>query len=564
MKLACVSLGCDKNLVDSERLLGTLGGEGFTFDDVQGDTGGCVGDGPRRRAGFTLTDDLGEADVILVNTCCFIGRAKEESINALLDAAGWKERGKCRALVAAGCLAQRYHAEILEDIPEVDAIVGPHAYGKVSGAIRRALAGEKVVEVAMPGGSGHIDEHGAGVNGTDRHSTGGHGTDVHSGDGHSSDGHGTGGYSTDVYGGDGHGSDGHSTGGNGTDGKVAVGPIGGVPGGCAPGKVQVPKRILSTGGHYAYLKIAEGCDKHCTYCVIPSLRGHYRSAPLEELVEEARTLAAGGVKELILVAQETTVYGLDLYGDKRLPALLRALAAVDGIYWIRLLYCYPEEITDELLDVMAGEPKICHYLDIPIQHASDKILKLMGRRTDSESLRRVIRKAREAVPDICLRTTLISGFPSETEEDHQASMGFVREMRFDRLGVFAYSREEGTPAAMMPGQVPERLKQKRRRELMRLQQGISKEISRGMVGRKLQVFAEGEMDDGRWVGRTYRDAPEVDGRIVFRVAKDASATGTLLTSPPHADGEGGDFVWVRVTGAGAYDLKGEVWDEPTK
>ena len=308
--------------------------------------------------------------------------------------------------------------------------------------------------------------------------------------------------------------------------------------------------MVTTGGYYGFLKIAEGCDKRCTYCIIPSLRGPYRSYPMEELVEEAKMLADGGVKELIVVAQETTLYGVDLYGKKMLPELLRRLAAVSGIQWIRIQYCYPEEITDELIEVIKQEEKICHYLDIPIQHASDRILKRMNRRTNQAQLKEMIGKLRQEIPDIVLRTTLISGFPGETEEDHQILMEFVDEMEFERLGVFAYSAEEDTPAYSFENQVPQELKEERRDQIMELQQEIAFEHSEDMKGRILDVLIEGKVaDEPAYVGRTYMDAPGVDGLIFVN-------TGELLMS--------GDFVRVKVTGASEYDLIGEVYDEFTE
>ncbi len=444
IKLFCVSLGCDKNLVDTEKMLGVLGSRGLTF-----------------------TDDETEADVILVNTCCFIGDAKEESVNTILDMARYKEEGRCRALIVAGCLAQRYKQEILDEIGEVDAIIGTTSYEEIS----------RVLDEALGGGKGnHIS--------------------------------------------------------------------------CFKDLNQLPmghiKRVVTTGGHYAFLKIAEGCDKRCTYCIIPSLRGPYRSVPMERLIEEAGELAEAGVKELILVAQETTLYGTDLYGVKSLPKLLRELARIPGIQWIRIQYCYPEEITDQLIETIRTEDKVCNYLDIPIQHASDKILKRMGRRTHKEELKERIRKLREEIPDIALRTTLISGFPGETESDHEELMDFVNEMEFERLGVFAYSAEEDTPAFSYPNQVPQELKEERRDEIMELQQDIAFEHCE-MVGRILTVLIEGKVvDEPAYVGRTYMDAPNVDGLIFV------NGDVELMS---------GDFVKVKVTGAAEYDLIGEVYDE---
>ncbi len=443
MKLLCVSLGCDKNLVDSEKMLGLLYKDGFTF-----------------------TDDEAEADVILVNTCCFIGDAKEESVNTLLEMAEYRKSGSCRALIVTGCMAERYREEIIGEIPEVDAVIGTTAYDEIVPVIRKVLAGEEHIQCfeelsALP----RVDA----------------------------------------------------------------------------------ERLVTTGGYYAFLKIAEGCDKRCTYCIIPYLRGPYRSVPMEQLVREAEELAEKGVKELILVAQETTLYGVDLYGKKSLPELLRKLCRIPGIQWIRIQYCYPEEITDELIAAIRDEEKICHYLDIPIQHASDRILTRMNRRTNQAQLREMIEKLRREIPDIALRTTLISGFPGETQEDHEELYNFVDEMEFTRLGVFAYSLEEDTPAASFPDQVPQEVKEERRDEIMELQQEIAFEACGRMVGRVLEVLIEGKVaDENAYVGRTYMDAPGVDGLIFVN-------TGLELMS--------GDFVRVKVTGALEYDLIGEVYDE---
>ncbi len=445
MKILCVSLGCDKNLVDTEKMLGLLRADGYEF-----------------------TDDEAQADIVLVNTCCFIGDAKEESINTILELGQLKDTGRCRALIVAGCLAQRYQDEIMEEMPEVDACVGTTAYDHVAQVIRDVLDGKK-----------------------ERHFM-------------------------DVD--------------------------------------RLPEvkasRIMTTGGCYAYLKIAEGCDKRCTYCVIPYVRGRYRSVPMADLIKEARDLAGAGVKELILVAQETTVYGVDLYGEKTLPKLLHELCQVGGIQWIRILYCYPEEITRELIETIKTEDKVCHYLDIPIQHASDRILKRMGRRTDRRQLKSIISLLRREIPDIALRTTLISGFPGETKEDHETLMEFVDEMEFERLGVFAYSQEEDTPAAGFEDQVDDEVKEERRGELMEMQQDICLENSRAMEGRVLDVLIEGKVaDENVYVGRTYMDAPGVDGLVFVN-------TGENLMS--------GDFVRVKVTGALEYDLIGEICDESAK
>ncbi|MCI9218258.1 MAG: 30S ribosomal protein S12 methylthiotransferase RimO [Lachnospiraceae bacterium] len=442
MDILFISLGCDKNLADTELMLGIL-----------------------RKKGFDFTDDEEKADICIVNTCCFIGDAKEESINTLLEMAELREEGKLKALIATGCLAQRFQEEIQKEIPQVDALVGTAAIEEIGDVLEEVLSGH---------GRNHYRELNA------------------------------------------------------------------PPATCKD-------RILTTGGHYAYLKIAEGCDKRCTYCIIPKVRGDYRSIPMESLVAQAKKLAESGVKELILVAQETTLYGADLYGRKCLPQLLLKLAAIPDIRWIRLLYCYPEEITQELVRVMAREPKICHYLDIPIQHASDEILRRMGRRTNEEQLRRQIRMLREEIPDICLRTTLISGFPGETQEDFEELYRFVNEMEFDRLGVFAYSQEEDTVAAGLPDQIPEEVKEARREELMELQQAISFEKAETMIGRELDVMVEGKVaDEDVYVTRTYRDAPEVDGYLFLHTDRELMS---------------GDFVRARVTDFNEYDLIAEICTE---
>ena len=448
IKLFCVSLGCDKNLVDTEKMLGVAGGLGVSF-----------------------TDDETEADAILINTCCFIGDAKEESVNTILEMARYKEEGKCRALIVAGCLAQRYKQEIIDEIPELDAILGTTSYEEIGNVLTRLFGEEKEKK----------EEHIS----------------------------------------------------------------------CFHDLKELPetakKRVMTTGGHYAFLKIAEGCDKRCSYCIIPYLRGPYRSVPMEQLLAEARELADNGVRELILVAQETTLYGKDLYGEKTLPKLLHELAQIPGIYWIRIQYCYPEEITDELIQTIKTEEKVCHYLDIPIQHASDRILKRMGRRTHKAELKERIGALRREIPDIALRTTFICGFPGETEEDHEELMEFVDEMEFERVGVFTYSAEEDTPAYSYPDQIPEEVKEERRADVMELQQEIAFEHCENMVGKVLDVMIEGKVaDEPAYVGRTYMDAPNVDGLIFVNADE-------MLMS--------GDFVRVKVTGANEYDLIGEVYHE---
>lgn len=445
MKILFISLGCDKNLADSEEMLGLLTGNGHE-----------------------IVDSEEEADAIVINTCCFIHDAKEESVNTILEMAEYKKTGTCKILIVTGCMAQRYKEEITKEIPEVDAVLGTTSYEDIVKALNEAEAGHVFQEFkdinALPEDSG--------------------------------------------------------------------------------------RRVITTGGHFGYLKIAEGCDKHCTYCIIPSLRGKFRSVPEERLLKQAEYMASQGVRELILVAQETTVYGTDLYGKKTLHILLKKLCQIKGIRWIRVLYCYPEEIYDELIQVMKEEKKICHYLDLPIQHASDRILKRMGRRTSKAQLVGIITKLRREIPDIVLRTSLITGFPGETEEDHQELMEFVDEMEFDRLGVFTYSPEEGTPAETMEGQVPEELKEERRDEIMELQQEISLEKGNDRIGQELLVMIEGKVSgESAYIGRTYGDAPKVDGYMFVQ-------TGELLVT--------GDFAKVKVTGAMEYDLIGELANEYTE
>ena len=439
MKILFISLGCDKNLVDTEVMLGMLASRGYE-----------------------MTNDEQEADIIVINTCCFIHDAKEESIQNILEMAEYKKNGSAKALIVTGCMAERYRQEILDEIPEVDEVLGTTAYDRILDAVDAALAGQH---------------------------------------------------------------------------EVMTADLNALP-------LPETKRLVTTGGHFAYLKIAEGCDKHCTYCIIPKIRGNFRSVPMERLLKEAQDLAEQGVKELILVAQETTLYGKDLYGEKSLPKLLRELCKISGIRWIRILYCYPEEITDELSQVMKEEPKICHYLDLPIQHANDTILKRMGRRTSKQELIDIVQKLRKEIPDICLRTTLITGFPGETQEQHEEVMEFIDTLEFDRLGAFTYSPEEDTPAATFEDQIDEEVKEDRQADIMELQQEIAFNKAEDMIGREVLVMIEGKVaDENAYVGRTYRDAPNVDGLIFIN-------TDVELIS--------GDFAKVKVTGALDYDLIGEL------
>ncbi|SCZ81431.1 30S ribosomal protein S12 methylthiotransferase RimO [Pseudobutyrivibrio xylanivorans] len=440
MKVLFVSLGCDKNLVDSEHMLGDL-----------------------MEQGFTICDDEAEADIIVVNTCSFIADAMEESIQNIIDLGQYKETGNLKGLIVTGCLAQRFTDEILSDLPEVDAIIGTNSYDELLNAINKVLEknGEK---------------------------------------------------------------------------PVYKKPLTGLP--------KDGKRVLTTGGHYAYLKIAEGCNKRCTYCIIPYIRGDYRSVPMEQILAEAKQLVADGVKELILVAQETTVYGMDIYGKKSLPELLNKLCEIEDLKWIRILYAYPEEITDELIECMASQPKICHYIDMPIQHCNDELLRKMGRKTNKADIMNIADRLRKAMPDISLRTTLICGFPGETEEMHQELLQFIKDMKFDRLGAFAYSKEDGTVAATWDNQVDEDLKHKWQEEVMLCQKDISMSNNQNYVGRTIPVFVEGKLpEDGVFIGRTYRDTPSVDGFIFIN-------SDTELVS--------GQFIDVTVTSFDEYDLIGDV------
>lgn len=440
MKILFVSLGCDKNLVDTENMLGILKNKGFEF-----------------------TDDEWEADIIAINTCCFIGDAKQESINTILEMAEHKKDARCKVLVVAGCLAHRYQDEIIKEIPEVDAFVGTSSYDKIADMINSVLEEKGISNFVEDANRMPMVE---------------------------------------------------------------------------------ADRIVTTPGYYEYLKIAEGCDKHCTYCVIPKVRGSFRSFPIEYLVNQTKKLVEGGVKEIILVAQETTLYGVDLYGKKSLPKLLHNLGLIEGLEWIRILYCYPEEINDELIEAIKNEPKVCHYLDMPIQHASDNILKRMGRRTSKQELTDIVAKLRREIPDIALRTTLITGFPGETDVDHEEVMLFIDECEFDRLGVFTYSREEDTVAAQMPDQIDEEIKGKYRDELMQLQQEISADRSAAMIGRIVRVMIEGFIpEDNTYVGRSYKDAPNVDGLVFVECDRELMS---------------GDFIDVKITGSTEYDLIGTI------
>lgn len=441
-KISFVSLGCDKNLIDSEIMLGLIDEEGYT-----------------------ITYDDSEADIIIINSCGFIMDANQEAIDKVLEMADYKRDGQCKALIVTGCMAQRYKDEIFEALPEVDAVVGTGDFESIGDVIKRLLDGEKQVELV-------------------------------------------------------------------TDKEHLLNPD------------NSYKRIITTTGGFSYLKIAEGCDNHCTYCTIPSLRGHYRSRTIDSLVKEAKILASKGVRELILIAQDTSLYGSDIYGKKSLPELLRKLSEIEDIKWLRILYCYPENITDELIDEMASNPKVLHYLDMPIQHSEDRILKLMGRRSTNAGLKEIIGKMREKMPDMCIRTTLITGFPSETEEEFKAQCNFIEEVKFDRLGVFTYSPEDGTPAARMDNQIDEDVKTERKDYLLQVQKSVSADICQKYVGKVLEVIVEGKIegDDNVYCGRSYRDCYEIDGFVFFKSEDDLLA---------------GDFYNIKITEAGDYDLIGE-------
>lgn len=437
-KIGVVSLGCPKNLVDSEIMLGML-----------------------KKGDFEIVIDQNDADIIIVNTCGFIESARQESVNTILEMAQCK-KDKCRLLIVTGCLAERYRHEIMAEIPEVDAVIGTGSYSAITDAIEKAFAGEKPEYYGALAGTGYLDND----------------------------------------------------------------------------------RVVSTGRGYAYLKLAEGCDNCCTYCVIPSLRGPYRSRRIEELVSEAKKLADYGIKELILIAQDTTRYGTDIYNGRMLVQLIRKISEIDGIEWIRLLYCYPEEIDDCLIEEISVNNKVCKYLDIPIQHASDRILKSMGRRGNSREIASLLDRIRLKVPDIVLRTTLIVGFPGEQEDDFGILTSFIQKYRFDRLGVFMYSKEEGTPSAKMKSQVLKSLKKKRYNILMKLQQPISLQKNIDRLGREYRVLVEGVAEDGIfYFGRSSQEAPDIDGVIYF--------TSEYPLKP-------GEMVNVVILQAGQYDLTGEV------
>lgn len=442
-KISFVSLGCDKNLIDSEIMLGLID-----------------------ECGYIITDNFAEADIIIVNSCGFIMDANREAIDKILEVADNKETGACKGIIVTGCMAQRYKNEIFESLPEVDAVVGTGDFEKIGDVIKAILDGQKQIKLVTDCNHTLLE--------------------------------------TNSY-----------------------------------------KRMVTTTGGFGYLKIAEGCDNRCTYCTIPSLRGKYRSRTLNSLVKETEILAQKGVRELILIAQDVSLYGKDIYGERQLHILLKKLSEVEGIKWIRMLYCYPENIYPELIEEMRTNPKVLHYLDMPIQHSTDKILRRMGRRSDNASLKKVVSDLRGAMPDICLRTTLIVGFPGETEQDFEELCDFVKETKFDRLGVFAYSREDGTPAYDMPDQIDEEVKQERKDYILELQKAVSAEICAGFVGKTLEVIVEGKLEgeDDVYCGRSYRDCYEIDGFVFFDSKEELIA---------------GDFYKIHITSAGDYDLIGEI------
>jgi ribosomal protein S12 methylthiotransferase rimO len=442
-KISFISLGCDKNLIDSEIMLGLID-----------------------REGYVITPNDSEADIIIINSCGFIMEANQEAIDKILEVADYKINGRCTGIIVTGCMAQRYKEQIFESLPEVDAVVGTGDFENIGNVIKELLEGKKQVQLITD--KNHI------LNDENSH-----------------------------------------------------------------------KRIVTTTGGFAYMKIAEGCDNHCTYCTIPSLRGKYRSRTMESLVKEAEILAEQGVSELILIAQDTSLYGKDLYGEKCLDKLLNKISQIDGIHWIRILYCYPENITDELINEMASNPKVLHYIDMPIQHSEDRILKLMGRRSTKKDLTNIINKMRNSMPDMCIRTTLITGFPSETEDEFKAQCDFIEEIGFDRLGVFTYSPEEGTPAAKMQNQIDEDIKLERKNYIMAVQQNVSADICRDYIGKTLEVIVEGKIEgeDNLYCGRSYRDCYEIDGFVFFK------SDSELLA---------GDYYNIKITEAGDYDLIGEI------
>ena len=450
LKIMLVSLGCDKNTADSSKMLGILS-----------------------HRGYELTSEIEEADVAVVNTCCFIQSATEESIDKVFELASYKESG-LKYLIVAGCMAERFKDEIAKDIPEVDAFIGTGSLEKIADVIAELEKADR-------------DE--------------------------------------------------------GEESSDAIMCFDGEDTAFAAEGVE-RYHVITERPYSEYLKIADGCDKRCTYCAIPNFKGKYKSVPMELIVKEAEKLAADGVKELILVAQETTCYGIDIYGEKRLHILLRKLSEVDGIEWIRLLYCYPEEIYDELIDEMAENSKVLKYIDMPVQHTETEVLRRMGRRIDKEGIYSVVKRLRDKMPDIAIRTTLIAGFPGETEEQHKACLEALDELEFDRVGVFNYSREDGTAAADFPDQIDDEVKDRYSREIMELSAEVSEDKNSEFVGRDMDVIIEGYLpDEDIYAARSYRDAPDVDGLVYLK-------SETELMS--------GSVRRVKVTGYDTYDLTAEL------
>lgn len=435
-KIGIVSLGCPKNRVDTEVMLGIL-------SDV----------------GYEIVAEPQDAEIIIVNTCAFIDDAKEESINTVLEMAEYKN-DKCRYLIMTGCLAERYHDEILAEIPEVDAVVGTGDYHKIAAVINDVQKGE------VPVLFGHIDD-------------------------------------------------------------------------------EIPEnlpRMISTGGATAYLKISDGCDNKCTYCIIPKLRGKYRSRPMEDILNEARELAASGVREIILIAQDTTRYGYDTHGKEMLSVLLTELAKIENLHWIRVHYMYPESITDSMIDVFLSEPKVLKYMDIPIQHINNRVLKRMGRKSTKEETEELIKKLRSKIPDLTIRTTLIAGFPGETEEEFLELLDFVKWAKFEKLGAFAYSVEDGTAAAKLPGQLDEETKILRQERVMALQSEISDEVQKVKLGKIVEVICEGYDEENlMYFGRSQADSLDVDGTVYFATEDEVKI---------------GEFVWVKILDTDNYDCMG--------
>lgn len=438
LKVGIVSLGCDKNRIDSEAMLGIL------KDD------------------YEIVSDENKADIIIINTCGFIDSAKQESIETILEMAKNKENGTCKSLIVTGCMAQRYKNELIKEMPEIDAVVGTGSYKDICDVI------EKTVSKKVPFSLMNEINY----------------------------------------------------------------------------KLSYEKRILTTPSHYAYIKIAEGCNNNCSYCIIPKLRGRFRSKEIEDIIKESKELVSQGVKEIILVAQDTTMYGIDIYGKKMLSHLLKEIEKIEGLRWIRVMYSYPEEITDEMIETIGNSKKICHYFDIPLQHISNKILKSMNRKTSKEKTIEIIKKIRSKISDAVIRTSIIVGYPGETDEDFKELESFIKEQELERVGIFTYSREEGTTACEMINQIDENIKEQRKDLLMRLQSKISYNNNKKLVGNFIDVIIDGVRGESEYYGRSFGDAPEIDQQVFI------NKKNTLLNK--------GDIVRVKITKAFTYDLIGDV------